>query len=109
MGAPLGGEEPRGTIGETSGFADPGLDHAKRWVRGEAPSPPMHHLVGLTPTEAGIGKATFAMPVTRWLEDQQGIIFGGWNAVVADAALATALMTGQPPGRIASTTELFLS
>lgn len=109
MPLPFEGEELRGTIGDVSGFADPGLEFAKRSVRGDAPAPPIHHLVGLTPTDAGIGKATFAMPVTRWLEDQSGIIFGGWNAVVADAALAVALLTGQPPGRIASTTELFLS
>jgi len=66
-------------------------------------------LAGLRPTEAGLGKATFTMPLTRWLEDGFGLYWGGLYALFADAPLASALWTTLPAGRSVSTSELNMS
>ncbi|MDX1691387.1 MAG: hotdog fold thioesterase [Acidimicrobiia bacterium] len=102
-------EDVRGTIGDVSAFSVPGLDNMKRAARGENPPPPIHHLTGIKPTDAGIGTAAYSMPVTKWLEDSLGVIHGGVYAFLADAALASALLTGMPPGRGVNTSQLFLS
>ncbi len=81
----------------------------RRAVRGEAPRPPIHHLTGLRPTEAGLGRMTFSMPVTPWLEDAAGIIWGGVFAFFADAPISLALYTGLPPGKLPTTSELSIN
>ncbi len=103
---PIVNEPVRGTIGDLTHLSLPGLEAMRRSVRGLAPKPPIHHLFGLTPTEVGLGTSTFTLPVTKWLEDSVGIIWGGTFALVADAPIATALYTGLPPGKMVSTSEL---
>ncbi len=76
------------------------------FVRGELPRPPIHHLTGLTPTETGLGTMTFTMPVSHWLEDSVGIIWGGVYAFLVDAPISMALHTGLPPGKALTTAEL---
>ena len=103
-------DEPfRGAIGERRAFQTPGLETLRRYVRGELPAPPISRLVGMRPTEAGLGKATFTMPVTRWLEDGFGLYWGGVYALFADAPLASAVWTTIPPGKAVTTSELNLS
>lgn len=103
-------DEPlRGTIGDVSSLRLSGLDAMRRAVRRQAPPPPMHHLTGLTPTEAGLGTMTFTLPVTRWLEDSVGVIWGGVYALLADAPISTALYTGLAPGKFVSTSELSIN
>ena len=103
-------DEPvRGTIGDLGVFSMPGLEVARLAAAGELAPPPIHHLVGLRPTEAGLGKSTFSMPVTPCLEDQAGIMWAGIFAFLADAPLSMSLYTGLPPGKGVATAELFLS
>ena len=106
---PIINEPVRGTIGDMSFLRLPGLDAMRRAVRGEAPRPPIHHLTGLRPTEAGLGRMTFSMPVTPWLEDAAGIIWGGVFAFFADAPISLALYTGLPPGKLPTTSELSIN
>ncbi len=106
---PMINEPVRGTIGDMSFLRLPGLDAMRRAVRGEAPRPPIHHLTGLRPTEAGLGRMTFSMPVTPWLEDAAGIIWGGVFAFFADAPISLALYTGLPPGKLPMTSELSIN
>ena len=80
-------EPPRGAIGDMRVFQHSGLDAFRRFVRGELPGPPIARLTGLRPTEASLGKATFTMPVTPWLEDGFGLYWGGVYALLADAPL----------------------
>lgn len=103
-------DEPvRGAIGDLRALQMSGLESTKAYVRGELPVGPIHRLTGLRPTEAGLGKATFSMPVTRWLEDPFGIIWAGAFALVADAPLGAAIWTGLPPGQMVTTSELNLN
>ena len=103
-------EEPfRGPIGDLRYFQKPGLDTFRRIIQGELPSPPVSRLVGMRPTEAGLGKATFTMPITPWLEDGFGLYWGGVYALFADAPLASAIWTTLPAGKAVATSELSMS
>jgi uncharacterized protein (TIGR00369 family) len=106
---PIINEPVRGAIGDMRAFQLSGLEAARRYVRGELPGPPIWRLTGLRPTEAGLGKATFSMPITRWLEDPFGLVWAGTWALFADAPLAAAIWTGLPPGKMVTTSELNLS
>ncbi|MBV8282316.1 MAG: PaaI family thioesterase, partial [Candidatus Eremiobacteraeota bacterium] len=69
----------------------------------------MFRLLGMRPTDAGLGKATFTMPVTRWLEDGFGLYWGGVYALFADAPLAASIWTTLPAGKTVTTSELTMS
>jgi uncharacterized protein (TIGR00369 family) len=102
-------ERFRGAIGDLRAFQRPGLETVRRYVRGELPAPPMARLLGFRPTEAGLGKATFAMPIQRWLEDGFGLYWGGVYALFADAPLGSAIWTTLPAGKAVATSELNMS
>ena len=103
-------DEPhRGAIGDMRAFQRPGLESLRRYVRGELPVGPIHRLTGLRPTDVGLGKATFSMPITRWFEDPFGLVWAGTFALFADAPLGAAIWTGLPPGKAVTTSELNLS
>jgi uncharacterized protein (TIGR00369 family) len=102
-------ERFRGSIGNLRAFQTPGLDMFKRFIKGDLPGPPISRLVGMRPTEAGLGRATFTMPVTPWLEDGFGLYWGGVYALFADAPLASAIWTTLPPAKMVATSELSLS
>jgi uncharacterized protein (TIGR00369 family) len=102
-------EPLRGAIGDLRALQGSGLEGARRYVRGELPGPPIARLTGLHPTEAGFGKSTFSMPITRWFEDAFGLVWAGVFALLADAPLGTAIWTGLPPGKLVTTSELNLS
>ncbi len=103
-------DEPfRGSIGDLRAFQKPGLETMKRYIRGELPGFPISRLVGIRPTEAGLGKATFTMPITRWLEDGFGLYWGGVFALFADAPLASAIWTTLPAGKTVATSEISMS
>jgi uncharacterized protein (TIGR00369 family) len=103
-------DEPvRGAIGDLRALQMSGLDSARGYVRGDLPVGPIHRLTGLRPTDAGLGKATFSMPITRWLEDPSGIIWAGAFALLADAPLGASIWTGLPPGQMVTTSELNLN
>src|SRR5262249_48307758 len=102
-------ERYRGSIRDLRAFQTPGLETLRRYVRGELPAVPIQRLAGLRATEAGLGKATFTMPVTRWLEDGFGLYWGGVFALLADAPLAAAIWTTLPAGKAVTTSELSLS
>jgi uncharacterized protein (TIGR00369 family) len=102
-------ERFRGSIGDVRAFQRPGLETLRRYIRGELPGPPISRLIGMRPTSAGLGKATFTMPVTRWLEDGFGLYWGGVYALFADAPLAAAIWTTLPAGKAVATSELSMS
>jgi uncharacterized protein (TIGR00369 family) len=79
-------------------------------LRGLGPRPPIHHLTGVTPVEAGLGTTTFAMPVTPWLQTTvPGLITGGVIAFLADGPLGSAIMTSLPALGYMTTSDLSMS
>ena len=104
-------EEPaRGSFGDLSGLALSGVERMRLTSRGLTPPPPIHHLTGLKPVEAGFGSSTFSMPVTPWLQTPvPGLITGGMIAFLADGPLGTAIMTVLPPLGYMTTSDLSMS
>src|SRR5579864_7964134 len=104
-------EEPvRGSYGDASSLALPGVERMGRTARGLSAPPPIHHLTGLRPIEAGFGTCAFEMPVTPWLETMvPGLISGGVIAFLADGPLGGAIITTLPPLGYMTTSDLSIS
>lgn len=64
-----------------------------RQIAGELAQPPIHYLTGMTLREAGEGTVTFAMPASEWLASPTRYVQGGATAMLAHAAIATAVTT----------------
>ncbi len=64
-----------------------------RQIQGEVDHPPIHYLTGMTLREVAHGSVTFTMPASRWLTSPMGTIQGGLTAMLAHAALATAVVS----------------
>jgi acyl-coenzyme A thioesterase PaaI-like protein len=73
-----------------------GLEVLTAVLAGDLPAPPTCHLTGLRRVEAAPGQAAFALPATEWLCPPSGKVEGGVIAMLADAALAGAIMTVTP-------------
>jgi uncharacterized protein (TIGR00369 family) len=71
----------------------PGVEILRRQIKGELPQPPIHYLTGLTLREVGEGFALFTLPATEWLTSPLRTVQGGAVAMLAHAALATAVTT----------------
>jgi uncharacterized protein (TIGR00369 family) len=70
-----------------------GVEILHAQIRGDLPLPPLHHLLGITPTEATLGAASCAMPLSGWLATPFGWPQGGFIVLLADLALALATQT----------------
>ncbi len=75
-----------------------GLEALREMMDGALPMPPIHHLTGMTPVEVGEGTAGFRLPCTEWLCSPLRTIQGGTVAMLADAALQSAVQTTVPAG-----------
>jgi uncharacterized protein (TIGR00369 family) len=103
-------EQPvRGSYADPSVLGLNGLDRMRAVVKGRMPAPPIHHLTGLVPVEAGPGTCTFSMPATPWFLTLAGLFNAGVMAWVADAPLGSAILTALPPGRILATSDLSMN
>jgi uncharacterized protein (TIGR00369 family) len=74
-----------------------GREILEEQMAGNLPMPPIHHLTGMRPTRVGDGEATFAMPCTAWLTSAAGRVLGGFSAMLAYSALASAIQTTTDP------------
>lgn len=74
-----------------------GREVLERQIEGLLPMPPIHHLTGIRPTATGPGQATFAMPASGWLTSGLGTVLGGFIAMLAYSALASAIQTTIDP------------
>lgn len=103
-------DEPvRGGYPDASLLALTGLDRARAILRKQMPPPPLHHLFGLGPVAASSASVTFAMPCSPWLQTDAGVFFAGTSAIVSDAPLGSAILTGLGPGEVAVTSDLSLN
>ena len=86
---PVSGER----IDESEFLKRSGVEILHAQIRGELPLPPLHHLLGIVPTEATLGAASCSMPVSGWLATPFGWPQGGFIVLLADLALALATQT----------------
>jgi uncharacterized protein (TIGR00369 family) len=75
-----------------------GLEVMRRCVEDRAYLPPIHHLTGMHPTEVVEGRCAFVMPASAWLMAPAITLYGGAIAMLADAALSSAITTLIPAG-----------
>jgi uncharacterized protein (TIGR00369 family) len=75
-----------------------GLDVIQGQIRGEIPLPPISHITGLEPVEAGEGSLDMRLPASEWLNSPAHRVQGGAIALLADAALAGAVATTAAAG-----------
>jgi uncharacterized protein (TIGR00369 family) len=106
MDAPVWQEPFQGLYGAIAPLQRPGLE---RFSTDPSVRPPIHHLTGLTPVEHSHGTSTYQMPATGWLDIGTGTFGGSAMLLAADAPLTSAIITGLPPGLIATTSELSMS
>ena len=100
-------DEPvRGGYPDPSLLALSGLDRMKASFRKQMPPPPIHHLFGLTPVNAGAASVVFRMPASPWLQTGAGVFFAGTAALVADAPLGGAILAPLGPGQVVMTSDL---
>ena len=86
-----------------------GLEVLEAQITGELPRPPVSHLFGMKPVEVGESTATFALPATEWLCSPLAKVEGGVIAMLADAALASAIQTTVPAGVALAMVDLKVS
>jgi uncharacterized protein (TIGR00369 family) len=70
-----------------------GIEVIRAQMHGDLPLPPMHHLLGLVPTEANEGSAACALPLSPWLATPFGWPQGGFIVLLSDLTLALAVQT----------------
>lgn len=86
--------------------AETGLEIMCRLRTGELPNPPIFTLTGLRVTDVGYGTCEFTLPATGWLASPTGLVEGGMIALLADAALQSAIATTAPPGCAVASVDL---
>jgi len=75
-------------------------------ISGALAPPPIHYLMGVTPTDAGDGAATFRLPASAWITSPSGFVEGGVTACLADLAQSAAVQTVAPAGTAIAPTDL---
>jgi len=88
------GEPVRGSLPDPGFYSLTGFEQVEAIRRGLVPRSPLAHLVGLAVTQAGPGRATLTAPASAWLEWGDGLDV----AVLAEAAISTAVLSGAPAG-----------
>jgi uncharacterized protein (TIGR00369 family) len=83
-----------------------GLEVLEAQVASGLPRPPVSHLFGLRPVEVDEGTVTFVLPATEWLCSPLRAAEGGVVAMLADAALASAIQTTVPAGAALAMVDL---
>jgi uncharacterized protein (TIGR00369 family) len=109
MATPVWLEPVRGGYPDLALFAHPGIDQVRGFIQRKSPRPPISHLTGMLPVEAGPGLTTFTMPASPWLLSPPGLIQGGVLAVLADGPLGCAIQTTLPPATPYTTAELSMN
>src|SRR5688500_20367020 len=63
---PMQGEAVRGGFPDPGFGSLPGVDRARAYLQLFVPRPPLHHLIGLRPSQIGPGSANLTMPASTW-------------------------------------------
>jgi uncharacterized protein (TIGR00369 family) len=75
-----------------------GLEFMRAQIAGKMEAPPIHYLLGVRPTAAEDGQATFVLPCSPWLSTSMRSVQGGFTAMLAELAMTGAFFTTTDPG-----------
>lgn len=107
---PMPWEEPvRGGYPNPAAFGLSGLEWSRTFLDNGGPRPPMSHLTGLLFREAAEGSAVFTLPASDWFLSSQDQISAGAITMLADAAVASAVLHVLPPATPMATWELTMT
>jgi uncharacterized protein (TIGR00369 family) len=85
-------------------FALSGPDFDIAFAKGKFPRPPLSHLTGAWYVGSTAETTHWEQPASEWFLSSQGVIPGGFHAVLADMALGS--VTGRNVRRMFSTSEM---
>ena len=77
-----------------------GLELLQAQIAGELPAPPLQFLTGIRPVDAGPGEAAVALPCREWLCSPLRTVEGGAIAMLAEAAITSAIRTTARAGTV---------
>lgn len=83
-----------------------GLEYFERMAAGDIPLPEFVRLAGLRIEEVAFGRIVFVGAAEPRYYNGLAVAHGGWTATLLDSALACAVNTAQPAGRVFTTLEL---
>ncbi|GAC1363953.1 MAG: hypothetical protein NVSMB32_05980 [Actinomycetota bacterium] len=83
-----------------------GLEILQLTAEDKLPRCPLSYLTGLRLTEAEHGSAAFVLPASAWLTSPSSFVAGGFIAILADAALQSAIQTTAPVGCAVASVDL---
>lgn len=83
-----------------------GLELARAWVTRELEPPPIHYLTGVDLVHVDDGVAVMKLPCSPWLSTAMRTVQGGFTAMLAEAALASAAFTTAPAGTATAPLDL---
>jgi uncharacterized protein (TIGR00369 family) len=83
-----------------------GLEFMRAQVAGGLEPPPIHYLLGVRPTAAAVGQASYVLPCSPWLSTSFRSVQGGFIALLAELALTAAIFTTAGPGVAIATLDL---
>lgn len=83
-----------------------GLEFLKKIVSGEIDQPPIADLMGFRLVEVLHGEAVFEVEPAEYHYNPIGSVHGGLAATLCDAAMACAIQSTLPAGRLYTTLEL---
>ncbi len=83
-----------------------GLEMLRAFIAGDLPEAPITRLTGLRVVEAEQGATTTVLPCTKWLAQSAGAVQGGFTAMLAEAALASAVFSTAEAGTATAPLDL---
>ncbi len=86
-----------------------GLELLQAIGRGELPSPPIHHVLGIHPVEAEYGRVVFSLDPNEMHYNPMGVVHGGVLSTILDTALGCTVLSTLPAGTAYTTVDLHVT
>lgn len=96
--------DPQKAFSQASSLA--GLEFLHKIISGEFDQPPIADLMGMKLVAASPGEAIFTVKPAEYHYNPIGSVHGGLAATMCDAAMACAIQSTLPAGRLFTTLEL---
>lgn len=96
--------DPHRAFSEALGL--PGLEFLQKIIDGEIDQPPIGDLMDMKLVEVSHGRAVFVVTPAEFHYNPIGSVHGGLAATVCDAAMACAIQSTLPAGKLYTTIEL---
>ena len=86
-----------------------GLELMRAILRGELPSPPIHHVLGIIGESVEPGHVVFSMAPQEVHYNPMGVVHGGVISLILDSAVGCSVLTTLPVGAAYTTVDLHVT